>query len=91
MDKDYRLLPFDDMELALIQEGLMTENYRLPKGFEHGELNERRSKIRQDLIMVIGVEFKERKEREKVKMEAERKAREIRCGCCNSITGYKHE
>ena len=90
MDKDYRFIPFDDMELALIKDGLITTSNRLPSGFEFGETNKRRVKIRQDLVMVIEVELNERKVREALKRDAERKANEIRCNCCNSITGWKN-
>lgn len=90
MDKDYRFIPFSDLELSLMKEGLMMGNGRVRRSYEYGESNDKRIEIGQGLVEVIDAELKERKERKRIREDTERKAREIRCDCCNLVTGYKN-
>ncbi len=88
-DRDYRYQGFSDSELRIFKIGL--EYVERSNGDVYNEYRpyETVKKEIQDLWLNISLELEFRNKLRIEKEESDRKAREIKCGCCNQITGYK--
>jgi len=85
---DYRYIPFSDSELKIISHGIKISNGRTNDYFMTESLGQL-EKMAINMVSDIDAEIEIRNERRIMDADRLRKEREIRCGCCNHVTGYK--